>query len=78
MRRAEKYARALRPSQELYPGSWDDLGNELPTDAAIHDSEENILVDIGIDTSVDSDSSSDSLDHSDPLLPQLNSNSNSN
>jgi hypothetical protein len=48
------------------PPSWDDFGNEPSFGGATRDSEDNILVDMGIDTSVDSDSSSDSLDRSDP------------
>jgi len=59
---------ALKNVEKLYPGSsfWDDLGNEPSFGGATRDSEDSILVDMGIDTSVDTDSSSDSLDHSDP------------
>ena len=59
---------ALKNVEKLYPGSssWDDLGIEPSFGGATRDSEDNILVDMGIDTSVDSDSSSDSLDRSDP------------
>jgi len=61
---------ALKNVEALFAGSssWDDLGT-APTlgDNAV--AEDNILVDMGIDTSIDSDSSSDSFDSSIPAPP---------